>query len=68
MEYKFVCKNCGEKYIIPMRISEYESKGHICRICNGKVRDVNDFATAFDTSKITGFAESVVNKWKIIYI
>ena len=56
MDYKFVCKNCGEKYIISMRISEYESKGHICRICNGDlVRDINDFATAFDTSKITGF-------------
>lgn len=55
MVYKFVCKKCNKEKEIEMRISEYTGKGHLCD-CGGELkRCINDFGTAFDTSKISGF-------------
>ena len=34
MYYDFVCKNCGNKEVIEMKMSEYTSSGHLCPLCN----------------------------------
>lgn len=38
MYYDFVCKNCGNKEIIEMKITEYTSEGHYCPICNEEMQ------------------------------
>lgn len=55
MIYKFICPECGKEEEISMRISEYTAEGHKCECGVELIRDIRDFGTSFDTSKISGF-------------
>ena len=54
MTYKFICPECGKKYDIEMRISEYRKDGHICECGKELVRDPAGFSCNF-VVKCDGF-------------
>lgn len=45
MTYKFICKNCGQKFALDIAMKDFKPEGHICENCGNELeRDVTDFA------------------------
>lgn len=60
MYYDFVCKNCGNKEIIEMKITEYTSEGHHCPICNEEMqRDISSMKYGMVKDMSGGFYKQV---------
>ena len=59
MYYDFICKNCGNKEVVEMKITEYTSKGHTCSKCQSELeRDISK-------AKCISFQESLWRKTDI---
>ena len=56
MYYDFVCKNCGNKEIIEMKITEYTSEGHTCSKCKSELeRDISSMKYGMVKDTTNGF-------------
>ena len=60
MYYDFVCKNCGNKEVIEMKITEYTSEGHTCSKCQSELeRDISSMKYGMVKDMSGGFYKSV---------
>ena len=60
MYYDFICKNCGNKEIIEMKITEYTSKGHTSSKCQSELeRDISSMKYGMVKDMSGGFYKQV---------
>ena len=60
MYYDFVCKNCGNKEIIEMKITEYTSEGYTCSKCQSALeRDISSMKYGMVKDMSGGFYKQV---------
>lgn len=51
MDYSFICPKCEKEETIEMRMSEYTSKGHMCKKCGTElVRNPESFCSNFQVN------------------
>ena len=60
MYYDFICKNCGNKEVVEMKITEYTSEGHTCSKCQSELgRDISSMKYGMVKDMSGGFYKQV---------